>query len=220
MVSSPLGKSHPHHNGKFFDDFVALVPVLATESIFWNGRKAWAPLPWVSVSDGNQLQVPAGEFDNQDADVRYCTFLDAQPAFAYVILLIRGIDGASCDLGSWTFLQQRYPRLQITLAFSCTELFVRSRVPEGENYFSRTDPYDGRLYGFFCLSRLVSSILRMSHDPKYSWLENEWRLGKQYRDALSMAHQGADDDDISNALVQFATLHTRGRNDLPFITGR
>jgi hypothetical protein len=132
-------------------------------------------------------------------------------------MLIRGIDGASIEPGAWCFLQQRFPRLRIILAFSCTEDFVRSREPDDVQYFYRTDPYDERLYGLFPLDQLVSSLTRMSQNLKYLWLENEWRLGKVYRNVLSMAFQADDQDDISQA--QFQSLHTQGRNDLPIVEG-
>ncbi|KAE8450064.1 hypothetical protein EG329_007204 [Mollisiaceae sp. DMI_Dod_QoI] len=205
---------------KFIDDFVTPIEVLATESVFWNGRKAWAPLPWISVDDDDQIDYPDGEFERQSADARYCSFLDTRPDYSKVIILIRGIDGASIDPASWLFLQQRYPKLRITLAFSCTEWFVRFRVPDNENYFSRTDPYDNRLYGFFYLDELVRCILRQAQDAKYRWLMNEWRLGKLYREALSMAYQQGGEDEISNANSQFHGLFTAGRNDLPDIPDR
>jgi hypothetical protein len=137
-------------------------------------------------------------------------------------LIIRGIDGASIEPGTWLFLQNRYPKLRIALAFTCTdstELFVRERVPEAEHYFWRSDPFDGRLYGVFYLDKLVSAILRMSQDSKYRWLLNEFKLGKLYMDVLSMAKEGGDADEIANTHSQFKTLHTSRRNDLPIIAG-
>jgi hypothetical protein len=203
---------------KFIQDFVSPIPVLATESVFWKGRKAWAPLPWISVDDDDEaVQYPAGEFQNSGTDSLFCNFLNTRPDFSLVVLIIRGIDGASIEPGTWLFLQNRYPKLRIALAFTCTELFVRERVPEGEQYFWRSDPFDGRLYGVFYLDKLVSAILRMSQDSKYRWLLNEFKLGKLYRGVLSMAKEGGDADEIANAHSQFKTLHTSRRNDLPII---
>ncbi|RDL31935.1 uncharacterized protein BP5553_09337 [Venustampulla echinocandica] len=204
---------------KFIDDFTAASPILATESVVWNGRKAWAPLPWAIADDNEQIQFPDGDFDNQGADTRFCTFLSSRPEFSHVIMLLRGIDGASIDPGSWSFLQQRFPKLQFTLAISCAEIFVRNRAPDGQMYFSRTAPYDQRLYGFFPLSRLVSHLIGMSADPKSDWLISEWKLGVLYRRALEMAYIGGEIDDISNAASQFEKLITRGRNNLPSIQG-
>jgi len=59
----------------------------------------------------------------------------------------------------------------------------------------------------------------MSHNPKCKWLEAEWKLGKLYRDVLSMAREGGDPNDISDTFTQFNSLLTAGRNDLPFLEG-
>jgi hypothetical protein len=40
---------------KFITDLVTPIPVLATESKFWNGGEAWAPLPWVAMEDDHEV---------------------------------------------------------------------------------------------------------------------------------------------------------------------
>ena len=62
---------------KFIQDLEADIPILATESVAWNGRKAWAPLSWTAIDDDDQILYPDGDFENQDADARFCTFVNS-----------------------------------------------------------------------------------------------------------------------------------------------
>ena len=114
----------------------------------------------------------------------WCTIFQTRPDYSEVIIVIRGVDGASIDPGSWTFLHARFPRLKITLAFSCVENFVCGRLPAGQDFFSRTDPHDTRLYGVFPPSKLAPHLLGTTVDVKSTWLTTERRLGRLYRKAI------------------------------------
>lgn len=88
---------------KFIEDFVMPTPIFATEVVFWHGRKAWTPLPWMPIDGDDVLNYPEGEFDNQKADRCHCRFLDSRPDFSEVVFKIRGTNGLSIDTGSrWT----------------------------------------------------------------------------------------------------------------------
>jgi hypothetical protein len=204
---------------KFVADFIDPIPVLALQSSFWNGRKCWAPLPYFVADVDDDIEYAEEEGHNRNADARFCTFFDSQPEGTQVIILIRGIDGCSTDAGSWIFLKQRYPKLHITLVFSCLESYVRNREPENDVYFYRTAPFDGRLYGVFHLDQIVSTLLKTTFEPKYQWLVREWKQAKIAREVLSEAYLGGEEDEISNAYIQFRSLCSVGRNALPILAG-
>ncbi|KAL2068969.1 hypothetical protein VTL71DRAFT_15307 [Oculimacula yallundae] len=90
---------------KFARDFIAPNLVATAGNVFWNGKKAWTPLPAV-LNDGEGIYA-AGKFQNQDSDARFCIFLNTLADGSRTLLLIRGIDGASIDIGSWLYLHLR-----------------------------------------------------------------------------------------------------------------
>jgi hypothetical protein len=79
---------------KFTNDFIAPVPVIGTESVVWNGRKAWVPLPWAATS-AVDVQAIGDDFNNEESDVHFCEFLKTCPANSTIYILQRGVDGAS-----------------------------------------------------------------------------------------------------------------------------
>lgn len=206
---------------KFINDFVSPSTVLSKDSVVWNGRAAWVPFPYALANDRDNIQFPEGEFENEDADRRFCEFFLDAPDHTDVLILIRGIDGATIDPGSYAFLAQRFPRLNITLIFQCTEDFVTSRAPapHGPAWFSRTVPFDNKLYGFVPLSTLTGHMAGTTNDALCAWILEEWRLGRLTRQSVSMAFQTGETADISMAAAQHMSLHTRRRNDAPWVEG-
>lgn len=202
---------------KFVADFVNPTPVNAVESVVWNGRPGGDPLPWVAIGNGNdQMYRPLGDFNNADADERFVEFLNACPGNSMAILLVRGIDGGTIFPGSWYFLAQRYPTLDIVLIFQLSPTFVEERVPGLLiNNFRRANPYDGKLYMRLDLNVLTSHMNDTRRDQLCVWMLGEWELGKVYREALSRAYSSGSDLQIRRAQEQFDTLQTRGRNVLP-----
>jgi hypothetical protein len=130
--------------------------------------------------------------------------------------LIRGIDGASIDPGSYLYLQ-RFQTFEIILVFSVAEPFVRNRLPPYQTYFTRTPIYDQRLYGFWTLREIANYLRGQTHDPKTAWLIGEWRLGRIYRQDISMTLQTIDPVLIGRAQQQFKLLYTGGRNEVPVV---
>lgn len=114
---------------------------------------------------------------------------------------------------------QRYATLDITLAFTAAEIFVRNRVPAGENYFSRTEPYDNRLYAFVALKDLGAHISGARDVPMIAWLLNEWDLGTTHRQRFSIAYSSRDPERISIVHKEYKNLFTFNRNELPLNFG-
>jgi hypothetical protein len=201
---------------KFIKDFITPKPVLRTESIVWNGRKAWFPLPWAAIPEAQVQAIDEG-FNNEEADARFCEFLNTRPDYTTAYILMRGIDGCSIDPGSWLFLRLRYPQVRIILAFSRPEKYALASDPT-QVYFSRLDPHDGRLYTFLSLSALADNISGVSHDAASAWLLNQWTLGRHYGQQISMAKQTEDDTLISAAVSLFRTLKAIHRHRLPILS--
>jgi hypothetical protein len=195
---------------KFVADFLPHQNLIGTLSVVWNGREAHTPLPWAA---GPQLQLGAN-YENEQMDNDLVRFLESRPAGSKVVLLNRGIDGSSIDPGSFLYLQ-RFQHLEMILAFSGAEIFVRMR--QGQAFFTRTAVYDQRLYGFWTLSQLTDYLRGYTQDPKSTWLVQEWRLGRVYRQAISMAQQLGDPVAIGAAQTQFKSLYTGGRNEVPVV---
>jgi hypothetical protein len=64
----------------------------------------------------------------------------------------------------------------------------------------------------------VTDYLRgYTQDPKSAWLVQEWRLGRIYRKAISMAQQLGDPVAISAAKAWFKNLSTGGRHEVPVV---
>jgi hypothetical protein len=202
--------------GKFIRDFIAPIPVLNTETIVWNGRKAWFPLPWAALPNAAVQAAQQGEADleNELADAAWCAFFDRQVDYTTTFVVHRGIDGSSIDPGSWVFLRWRYPKLNIILAFSCSERFVVKWDPN-KTYFGRLEPHDGRLYAFLSLSTLVDHISGRAQDATAAWVVDQWRMGRVHRQQVSMAYQTGNVLAISNAISQFVALCTSHRHRLP-----
>ena len=123
---------------KFFSDFISPTPIFDQGSVFWNGRTAWAPLPWA------QEELPT--------DVVWTDFFKSRPPQTSVVILVRGIDGASIYPGNWTHLSFTYSDLHVVLVFACCQSFVAARAPNNEGKFFRSDPPNGRLYSAVALS--------------------------------------------------------------------
>lgn len=199
---------------KFIKDFVSPTQVLVmTESCAWNGKNATQPLPWAAAH---------GHLDPQDfhahahaANDKWRKFFSGRPDHSYVTIVIRGIDGLSVDPGSWAWLASRYKNLKITLAFTCCERYVRKR--NGGKYFSKTEPYDHRLYAFFPLSELVDHMDGKAVHGRIEWLLEEWTQGSQSREQLSMAFVSGDRAHISAAQTANTKLETNGRNGIPYV---
>ena len=170
------------------------------------------PLPWAA----NPLLQLGPAFENEQMENDFIRFLESRPQGSKVGLLMRGIDGASIDPGSYLFLQ-RFDNLDITIAFSVAEIFVRHRLPAFQTYFTRTPVYDQRLYGFWTLTQLTDYVRGYTQDAKSAWLVGEWRLGRIYRQDLSIAFQTMDPVRIGHAQRQFKLLYTGGRNEVPVV---
>jgi hypothetical protein len=95
-----------------------------TESVVWNQRSAHTPLPWAELVDDDVYQAVGDDFENVADDKRSIEFLRGFPDFSRAIILVRGIDSASIDPGSWLFLHQRCPKLDITICFSVNGNFA------------------------------------------------------------------------------------------------
>lgn len=87
---------------KFVADFLPYQNLIGTLSVVWNGREAHTPLPWAA---GPQLQL-GPDYENEQMDNDLVRFLESRPAGSKVVLLNRGIDGSSIDLGSYLYLQR------------------------------------------------------------------------------------------------------------------
>jgi hypothetical protein len=131
-------------------------------------------------------------------------------------LIIRGIDGASIDLGTWKQLSSDYAHLSITLAFTVVPNFVQGRLPAAQDYFTRAVPNDNRMYGFLALPVLAAHLVRTRHDPMSAFLKGEWLLGRQYRQELSAAWSSRDAARRNAAMGRFLTLRTTLRNKIPW----
>ncbi|KAM0123463.1 hypothetical protein ACHAP3_011118 [Botrytis cinerea] len=200
---------------KFIRDFVNPVVVHDTESIVWNDREAHFALPWALAAPGEAV-FPPGNFHNHLMDDAWTSFFQRQRPYSTVIVIIRGIDGASIDPGSYIMLKTLHPTLKIVMAFSVTERFVRRRLPFGQRMFFRTPRYDNRLYMFMLLDALINEMRNPGTDIKGRFVLAEWRLGRIFRAAMSQAWQTGDPLLIGATVAQFATLQTSGRNDLPW----
>ena len=215
-IVAPLKEGNETVLQKFIDDFIpAQLGVAVRDLLFWNGREAATPLPWAALNGIQQARQPGLDYENEASDERWCRFFETRPDNSNVIVLIRGIDGASIDPGTWLFLQQRYPKSTITIAFSVSEMFVRMRAPAGSTYFYRTAVYDARLYGFFPLSSITNHVMGTTHDPRVEWLISEWAQGTALRQQISMAWQADDVAAKSTTHARFTALYTNGRNSLP-----
>ena len=133
---------------KFISDFVRPVPVLAEESVDWIELPG-KHFPELSLKITMDCKSPHADYLNDNAYLRFRMFFQTRPNYIRVIVLIRGIDGASINPDSWIGLQTRYPNINIVLAFSCTEDYVRFRGPVGHDFFFKTNPDDERVYCFF-----------------------------------------------------------------------
>ena len=112
-------------------------------------------------------------------------------------------------------LQNRFPTLSITLAFTCSEAYARFRLPAGHDFAYITQPYDERVYCFFTVSGLIGHVNRTAPNAKYNWLLSEWRQGRVARQALSLALQTGDRGQITAAQAAYSRLHFYPRNGLP-----
>ncbi|KAG4434138.1 hypothetical protein IFR05_010389 [Cadophora sp. M221] len=173
---------------KFVRDFLPRYRVSASESIVWHGRQASIPLPWAMTNNmGGAVNLPLNAIRNFSDDVNFCQFFCNLPDGTTVIIIIRGIDGASIDPGSWLWLCHRFPNLRIGIVFTVTEAFVRYRLPADQTYFLSAPVHDGRFYGYIALQALANQINGNGVDPMAGWLLNEWALGVQYRHVLGLA---------------------------------
>ncbi len=106
----------------------------------WSGREAWTPLPLVF-----DPATPVAKLTDEDNDRNFAEFFNGCSENSRIIILIRGIDGLSIDLGGRLLLQASYPRHKVTIAFSVAPDFVDGRLLENQIFFRRTEPYNNRL---------------------------------------------------------------------------
>lgn len=133
--------------------------------------------------------APLRVYQNEEEDARWCRFFENQPHYLHVIVLVRGIDGASIDPGIWVFLRMLYPNLKTTIVLSSAETFVRHRAPAGLSVFHRMVPYENRLYTVFFA--IFNCWLCWQH-MLLAKLEMETRMAVLYRKALLMANQSSN----------------------------
>jgi hypothetical protein len=200
---------------KFIDDFVSEFTVLTRTSVVWHGRAASDALPWIVNDDDMHLPFLDADLWNENTDRRFANTFSSMPDNSTVLVVVRGIDGASVNVDSWIGLQTRYTKLNIILVFTCAEVYVRFRAPVGHDFFYRTDPYDERLYGFFPLSGLINHVNGTTQLEKYAWLLSEWRAGTVSRQAISIAYQSQDQDRINRVMADYGLQRFRPRNGLP-----
>jgi hypothetical protein len=205
--------------GKFIEDFVHPNPVLTAESVVWHGRGADEGLPWIVWREDDDLPLPVldADFWNENADRCFTNVFDQAPDYSTVVAYVRGIDGASVSVDSWVGLKTRYPKLNIVLAFTCAEVYVRFRAPADQDFFYRTEPYDERLYCFFSLSGLIDHVSGAAPLAKYAWLLSEWRVMTAWRQAISAAYKSGLQARIDEVMAEYGLQRFRPRNGLPLM---
>lgn len=139
------------------------------------------------------------------------------PDYSTVVVVVRGVDGASINVDTWIGLQTRYPKLNIVLAFTCAEAYVRYRAPVDHDFFYRTDPYDERLYSFFALQGLIDHVTGNAPLAKYAWLLSEWRAGIVWRQAISAVYKSGDQERVDQVMADYSSQRFRPRNGLPLL---
>jgi hypothetical protein len=203
---------------KFIKDFVNPIQALTAESVVWHGRGADDALPWVARgADDDDLPLPLLDANlwNENADRRFSTFFADVREYSTVVVVVRGIDGASTNVDSWIGLATRYPKLNIILAFTVAEVYIRFRGPANLDFCYRTEPYDERLYCFFPLAEMIKHVTGVAPLPKYAWLLSEWRTATVWRQAISIAYQSGDQNRIDQIIASYSTQRFRPRNGLP-----
>lgn len=200
---------------KFVHDFVHPRHVVAHESVIFHDTKAWWPFPEVHPARG-AIPLRANDDTNKFHDARFIEFFENRPYNSVVIILVRGIDGARIDQGTWARLKFRYPNVEIHLAFALEQTHAQ-RAPANAppTWFSRAIPHDGKLYCFYELNHLSNQIMGSRHDPRYQWLLDEWQAGMVSRNDLSRAHKRNNLADITLATMNHMALGTHHRNDWP-----
>jgi len=209
---------------KFTEDFLSDVPILTTEAVVWHNRVAdeALPCPWVltgEVIDDLLLLGLDEDLYNENSDRRFLTMVTGKPENLTIIILVRGIDGASVHILSWLGLQSMYRKLNIVLAFTCAEVYVRFRAPEDHDFFYRTEPYDERLYCFFPLVGLINHVNGTVPSGKYAWLIKEWEEATHWRQLFSVAYQSGVQAQVNDVMADYVKQHFRPRNGLPLMRG-
>jgi hypothetical protein len=162
------------------------------------------------------LWFPDGDFREVEEDSKFLEFFKTLLQNSELIILNRGIDGSTIDTASWLLSKTKFPSLDVTIVFQCPEAYVREREADA-GFFTRTNPYDHKLYTSVQLDTLVAQINATADDPLAKWICNEWRIGRLGRQSMSMAGQSRNAAHLGKAATQFFTFRTSKRNDRPWV---
>ena len=119
-------------------------------------------------------------------NIRYVNFLDSRLDDETVVLLVRGIDGASILPLALGTLPVRWPQLCFRMALMVEDSWVLGRAADLKGCV-RAQQFDGKRFKIFEGRRLLENFLGVANDMNYRHLLLEWDLGSHHREEIGYA---------------------------------